>query len=72
MPPKLNKKKVTPNDGVGTKNIPRRLFVRTWDGVPSMPDGFAMLRGIEKKYGKIKTFKFIRVRCFRFWHSQMD
>ena len=27
-----------------------------------MLDGFAMIRGIEKKYGKVKSFKFIRVR----------
>lgn len=38
------------------------IFVRPWDGVPSMIDGFAMLRGIERKYGKIKAFRFIRVR----------
>jgi len=38
-----------------------RVFVRPWDGVPSMLDGFAMLRGIENKYGKIKAFNFVRV-----------
>ncbi|KAF9782401.1 hypothetical protein BJ322DRAFT_218328 [Thelephora terrestris] len=58
LPPK--KKTDPPADSGGTKNSLQRLFVRPWDGVPAMPDGFAMLRGIEKKYGKVKTFKFIR------------
>jgi len=60
MPPKLNKKpRIRRGKGIVPKG-PHRLFVRPWDGVPSMVDGFAMLRGIENKYGKIKAFKFIR------------
>lgn len=67
MPPKFKKRADTRNDRaiVNIKEGSSRLFVRPWDGVPGMPDGFAMLRGIEKKYGKIKSFKFIRVRRFR-------
>ena len=59
IPPRLDKKTHTRNDeGCGVRP---RIFVRPWDGVPSMLDGFAMLRGIENKYGKIKTFAFVRV-----------
>jgi len=61
MPPRLNKKTRILNNRVVTKSGPPRIFVRPWDGVPSMPDGFAMLRGIENKCGKIKAFKFLRV-----------
>ena len=62
MPPKLDRKTHKHNDRVSTKGAPPKIFVRPWDGVPSMLDGFAMLRGIENKYGKVKAFKFIRVR----------
>jgi hypothetical protein len=62
MPPKLDKKPHTRSGNVDTQNELPRIFVRPWDGVPSMLDGFAMLRGIEKKYGKVKAFRFIRVR----------
>lgn len=61
MPPKLNKKVHIRNGKVNTEKAPQ-IFVRPWDGVPSMLDGFAMLWGIEQKYGKVKTFKFMRVR----------
>ena len=65
MPPKQDKK-VRPRGNKGYVNRgPPRIFVRPWDGVPSMLDGFAMLRGIENNYGKVKSFKFIRVRQFR-------
>ena len=62
MPPKVNKKTYTRSGEVNTEGAPTRLFVRPWDGVPSMLDGFAMLRGIEEKYGKVKAFRFTRVR----------
>jgi len=61
IPPKLDEKNHTRSGKTGTQNRPPRIFVRPWDGVPSMLDGFAMLRGIENKYGKIKAFNFIRV-----------
>lgn len=66
MPPRLGKKKQTRVGKVDTETGPPRIFVRPWDGVPSMIDGFAMLRGIESKYGKLKAFRFIRVRQIRF------
>ena len=66
MPPKLDKKTHTRNGRANTQGTPPRIFVRPWDGVPSMIDGFAMLRGIESKYGKVRAFKFIRVCWFRF------
>lgn len=62
MPPKFNKKTHTRSGKANARNSPPRIFVRPWDGVPSMVDGFAMLRGIENKYGKVKAFKFTRVR----------
>lgn len=66
MPLKLNRKPDTSKIRFNPDELLHpRLFVRPWDGIPSMVDGFAMLRGIERKYGKIKTFKFIRVRRFR-------
>ncbi|KAF9650981.1 hypothetical protein BDM02DRAFT_3184918 [Thelephora ganbajun] len=60
IPPKYNKKTYIHSGKVDTQSGPPRLFIRPWDGVPSMLDGFVMLRGIEKKYGKIKAFKFTR------------
>ena len=38
------------------------LWVRSWDGVPSMPEGLAVMRAIERRYGKLKYFQFFRVR----------
>ena len=65
MTPKFEETTDLCGAGPDTKRGPPRLFVRPWDGVPSMVDAFAMLRGIEKKYGKIRTFEFVRVRRFR-------
>jgi hypothetical protein len=39
-----------------------RLFVRPWDGISSLPDAYAIIRGIERRYGKIKSFRMLRVR----------
>ena len=61
MPPRLHKKTHPRNGKVNAEGGPPRIFVRPWDGVPSMIDGFAMLRGIENRYGKVKSFKFMRV-----------
>ena len=64
MPPKQYKGPRTHGE-VNPQNFPPRIFVRPWDGVPSMLDGFAMIRGIENEYGKVKAFRFLRVRSFR-------
>jgi len=53
-PFRQRKRECTPSSDSG------RLFVRPWDGIPSMPDAFAMVRGIERKYGKVKSFKLMR------------
>jgi len=58
MPPRVDKKMYNRS---GEGSVRPRIFVRPWDGVPSMLDGFAMLRGIEDKYGKIRAFTFVRV-----------
>lgn len=36
------------------------LWIRPWDGIRSMPEGLAVLRAIERKYGKLKHFMFLR------------
>jgi hypothetical protein len=66
MPPKFDKRTPARSDKLNIRKGPPRIFVRPWDGVPSMLDGFAMLRGIESKYGKVKAFRFVRVCYFRF------
>jgi hypothetical protein len=39
------------------------LFVRTWDGIPSIAHALAIIRGLESRYGKVREFRFGRVRC---------
>lgn len=36
-----------------------------------MPQALAMLRGIERKFGRIRTFKFGRVRAVLFSHFDL-
>lgn len=38
------------------------LWIRPWDGILSMADGLAVLRAIERRYGKLKYYHFLRVR----------
>ena len=71
MPPRLDKKTHTRSGNAYARSVRPKMFVRPWDGVPSMIDGFAMLRGIENKYGKIKAFTFVRV-SFTSGHARMD
>lgn len=40
------------------------IFIRPWDGVKSMPEAFAIIRGVERKYGKIRDFMLMRVTSF--------
>ncbi|KAI0937759.1 hypothetical protein AcW1_003834 [Taiwanofungus camphoratus] len=57
-----------PDSKAGVKINPRKarssqrtevkpgLFVRPWDGISSMAEVFAMIRGIERKYGRIREY----------------
>lgn len=40
---------------------PRMIFVRPWDGLPTMAHAFAIIRDIERRFGKIQEFAIIRV-----------
>ena len=40
------------------------IFIRPWDGVNSMPEAYAIIRGVERKYGKIRNFMMLRVRSY--------
>ncbi len=37
------------------------LYIRPWDEIESMPAFFAMLRGIEKRFGRVREFRTGRV-----------
>ena len=41
---------------------PRMIFVRPWDGIPSMVHAFAIIREIESRFGKVQEFVVLRVR----------
>jgi hypothetical protein len=41
----------------------RTIHVRSWETIKSMADVFVILRGIERKYGRIRDFRFVRVNC---------
>ncbi|TFY61343.1 hypothetical protein EVJ58_g4562 [Rhodofomes roseus] len=46
-----------------TDSIPpeaRSVFVRPWDGISSMPELLAMVRGIERHYGRIREYSVLR------------
>ncbi|KAI0667090.1 hypothetical protein C8Q78DRAFT_1056450 [Trametes maxima] len=36
---------------------PHTAYVRVWDEIDSMPAFFAMLRGVEKQFGKVREFR---------------
>lgn len=38
------------------------LYIRPWDGITSTPEAYAILRAIERRYGKLKHYHFLRVR----------
>lgn len=61
---------VTANEGVESvkvANVPRAslatksIYVRAWDHPESMADALAILRGVERQYGRIQDFKWSRV-----------
>ncbi|KAI0757529.1 hypothetical protein C8Q80DRAFT_1265436 [Daedaleopsis nitida] len=35
----------------------KTIYVRSWDDISSMPEFFAMLRGVEKRFGRVREFK---------------
>ena len=37
------------------------VYVRSWDAINSMPEFFAMLRGVEKRFGRVREFRLNRV-----------
>lgn len=40
------------------------VFVRPWDGISSMPELLAMIRGLERHYGTIREYGVMRVSGF--------
>jgi hypothetical protein len=40
----------------------RTIHVRAWEHPESMADAFAIVRGVERKYGRIRDFMWVRVR----------
>src|ERR1700734_3698516 len=39
----------------------KSIYVRPWSHPASMAEAFAIIRGIERKYGRIRDFKWVRV-----------
>ena len=37
------------------------VYVRAWDSINSMPEFFAMVRGVEKRFGRVREFRIGRV-----------
>ena len=45
---------VTDHDG-------KSIYVRAWDDISTMPEFFAILRGVEKRFGTVREFRVSRV-----------
>ncbi|KAH9927832.1 uncharacterized protein B0H18DRAFT_1104001 [Fomitopsis serialis] len=41
------------------------IFVRPWDGIQTMPELLAMIRGLERRYGRIREYEVMRDYDFR-------
>jgi hypothetical protein len=54
---KPNSSNVTRNRMTGST-----LYIRPFDGITSMPEAFAVLRAVERRYGKMKHYQFVKVR----------
>lgn len=41
------------------------IFIKPWDGIKSIVEAYAVIRGVEKQYGQLREYKFMRVsiRC---------
>jgi hypothetical protein len=37
------------------------IYIKSWDNLESIADGFAVIRAVERKYGRIREFKFMTV-----------
>lgn len=42
------------------KNQTGTIFVRPWDGISSMVEGLALIRGLERRYGEIQEYQLMR------------
>lgn len=40
----------------------RTAFLRPWDGINSVPEALAVVRGVEKHFGKVVDMQVVRVR----------
>ena len=61
-PPTSSEPQMRQANREGPKNI---LYVRPWDGVTSTVEAFAIVRSIERRYGRLKWFHFLRVCQYR-------
>ncbi len=47
------------------KDVPARptksVYVRSWDPIANMAEFYAMLRGVEKRFGTVREFRLARV-----------
>ncbi|KAM5545042.1 hypothetical protein V8D89_001153 [Ganoderma adspersum] len=43
-----------------TEHDGKSVYVRTWDDIGSMPEFFAVLRGVEKRFGPVREFRVAR------------
>ncbi len=39
----------------------KNIYIRSWDDIGSMPEFFALLRGVEKRFGRVQEFRLPRV-----------
>lgn len=51
---------------------PRMIFVRPWDGIPTMAHAFAVVCEIERQFGRIQEFVVVRVRIYSFFLPQIS
>ncbi|KAI0628370.1 hypothetical protein C8Q77DRAFT_1148027 [Trametes polyzona] len=62
--PPVPKRRPTQRENTGgLRNSPQdtySIYVRAWDEIDSMPSFFAMLRGVEKRFGRAREFRIQR------------
>ncbi|TBU58498.1 hypothetical protein BD310DRAFT_479332 [Dichomitus squalens] len=46
----------------------KSIYVRAWDDISTMPEFFAILRGVERRFGTVKEFRVGRVSCIHVIH----
>ena len=44
-----------------TIKLRKSAYVRSWDPISNMAEFFAMLRGVEKRFGSVRDFRLLRV-----------